>query len=186
MGRLLRDISWHYSSRTTTNVDVQIVRILCTQYYTLHCWFLPGSGITPTVFTIGKVVPWAAEKIWKEYGIGLGYFLLQAGESMNAYINTLLEDSNWSNSGENDKWVQVMQHNYLRQFILPLKAPSPLVTQTPSHNQRMSPPKPGQCWCGHSKENLELTRCNYCMQLSDFEEALKEGKTMPVEFNNLM
>ncbi len=126
MGRVLRDISALYSQRDASEDSLRALEYLCTQYYSLHCWFLPASGITPTVYTIGKVVPWAANKIWKEYGIGLGYFLLQAGESMNAFINTLLEDSNWSMSGENDKWVQVMQHNYLSQFILPLKSPSPL------------------------------------------------------------
>jgi hypothetical protein len=104
LGRLLRDISYHYSSRTTSKAMVGTLEVLCYQYYRLHYLYLPQSGITPTVFTIGKVVPRAARKTWKEYGVGLGYNLMQAPESVNAHTNTMLEETNWStNMNPNSK-----------------------------------------------------------------------------------
>lgn len=92
-GRLLHDISYHYSSRTTTDEMLAVLETLCQQYYTIHYFYYLQSAITPTVFTIRKVVSWAAKKVWEEYGIGLGYNLMQAPESVNADVNTILENN---------------------------------------------------------------------------------------------
>ena len=97
--------------RNTSQPLIDRLEYLCKLYYKIYALCFGTSAINYTIFQIGrfhavakcytenctrKVVPWAAQKLFDEYGVGLGYCLLQAPESMNAVINHLLENTNCS------------------------------------------------------------------------------------------
>jgi hypothetical protein len=172
VGLLLGLISEIYSQLEPSKDEITYLRLYCKAYFSLHVKFF-REKVNPTVYTIGVLVPYYMHKIYEKYGVGLGYFSLQAPESKNRFVKDIL--SKHSNRHELKKQRKVLKDEYLLFDWLPSKGipvqTSNGETWTPRVNR-----DDGKCICGKSLEInndeqsqkkfwLHTPKCNLCSEV---------------------
>jgi hypothetical protein len=77
------------------------------------------DAVTPSEWTIGKVVPVHAQWMYEKYGCGLGNNTMQGREAKHVQIASYAKHSNVKN-----RWSLVFRHDYISKIWLPLKEAS--------------------------------------------------------------
>ena len=115
-------------------------------YFNLFSLFL-NDYCNSTVWTVGYVVAFHAEKLWKEYDMGYGILSMQGKESKHSAIKQELKTcSNRSCSQYNKgKWHQLLRGSFVRNFYIPYHFP---MESYVSHSDSRNPPVNGiVCSC---------------------------------------
>ena len=90
---------------------------LFSLYYNVYC--------NSTVWTIGYVVPFHAERLWNDYKIGYGILSMQGKESKHSAIKTELKmcTNRSTSQDEKGKWHQLARGSFVRNYYLPYHFP---------------------------------------------------------------
>ena len=126
-----------------------------SEYITAKTLFC--DALTPSEWTIGKVVPVHAQWLYDKYGCGLGINTMQGREAKHMQISSYAKHSNVKN-----RWSLVFRHDYISKIWLPLKQASLLeyhCTNVSLVPRRVEDDE--YCHCGFHK--VEPTaKCFYC------------------------
>lgn len=113
--------------------------------------------VTPSEWTIGKVVPIHAKWVYERYGTGLGVNTMQGREAKHVQIARYAQHSNMQN-----RWPLVFRHDYVSKIWLPLNQPSLL--EYHRTNKSLVPSRVEDnkyCHCSFLKEAV-TAKCYYC------------------------
>ena len=78
------------------------IKYQCKIYFNLFSLYFKHK-CNSTVWTIGYVVPYHAEKLWKDYKVGYGIISMQGKESKHSSIKTELKMSTNRSTSQDEK-----------------------------------------------------------------------------------
>ena len=113
IGVRLRDAVSLFSRIEITTEQLLELRVKCQQYFRANALFFP-SMVTPTVWTLGLVVPQHAEELFKKYQQGLGTVTMEGREAKHIVLKKLSE-----NSSSKKEWFDIFQHEFVMLIWLP-------------------------------------------------------------------
>ena len=96
----------------------------CSQYFTAKVLFC--DQISPSEWSIGKVVPVHAQWVFERYGTGLGINTMQGREAKHVHIASYAKHSNIKN-----RWSLVFRHDYISKNMAPTT--TAIASHIPSH-----------------------------------------------------
>ena len=145
----------------------------CSQYFTAKVLFC--DQISPSEWSIGKVVPVHAQWVFERYGTGLGINTMQGREAKHVHIASYAKHSNIKN-----RWSLVFRHDYISKIWLPLQQPSLLTYHRTKES--LVPTRVDNdalfCYCGFLKDTV-TGKCFYCdHELTD--EIVKSVKCVKI------
>ena len=91
IGVRLRDAVSLFSRIEITTEQLLELRVKCQQYFRANALFLP-SMVTPTVWTLGHVVPQHAEELFKKYQQGLGTVTMEGREAKHIVLKKTVRE----------------------------------------------------------------------------------------------
>jgi hypothetical protein len=173
-----RRLNGIYASKETSFQLIELAEFMGRNYYNLHVLYFSSDDITPTVFTMGVIMPYFFRKNVEQFGIGMGISgSLQPFESFNHVIKNWLENTNFK-LNEKDKWEQIFENAFLLQDYLAKTVP---ISEEEFKDTWISRENydPMICICGIQKEDMNVKRCKWCLKyVLPFEKQLEN----PIEF----
>ncbi len=113
----LRDSVSLFSMYHFSDEKLKQLSLYTSEYITAKTLFC--DALTPSEWTIGKVVPVHAQWMYDKYGCGLGINTMQGREAKHMQIASYAKHSNVKN-----RWSLVFRHDYISKIWLPLKQAS--------------------------------------------------------------
>ena len=177
----LRNIGTFMNSVSTSNAAIQVVKSSCKIYFNLYALFFT-QFCNSTVWTLGYVVPYHAEKLWEDYKVGYGIISMQGKEAKHSALKTDLKlSSNRSNAQDGTgKWHQIARSSFVRNFYLPYHFP--IDTYTPHSDSRNPPVTTRVCGCFRPLSELEDV-CTECIKGLNIVETAEIGSLTNIETN---
>lgn len=149
-------------------------RVKCQQYFRANALLLP-SMVTPTVWTLGHVVPQHAEHLFQKYHQGLGTVTMEGREAKHIVLKKLPEKSSSKN-----QWFDIFQHEFVMLIWLPENG---FTTCQYKASKAVYIPKRDNsyCSCGLQKAQIEDDKCCICGdRLTNLiEQSIQMGKCHP-------
>jgi hypothetical protein len=105
----LRDAAALYSRVEINNIQVEELKNLCQQYFNAVQLLL--NRVTPTVWTLGYVVPYHTQQLFDKLGYGLGLNSMQGREAKHIKLAKYVE--NTCNVSKHTRWVTVFRHEFV-------------------------------------------------------------------------
>jgi hypothetical protein len=190
MGLRLRDSCALYNAVHITEENVRDLETKCKEYFNASLLFCGKESITPTVWTIGYVVPFHTRKMYNTFGYGLGLNTMQGREAKHIKLAKYME--NTSNVRKSQRWWTVFRHEYVSLVWLRQKDPANNNYKDPAAKQKdfiqnSFIPRYVQthdlkyCYCGLMKANKDDEKCFICgHELSAFSaSSAMDGKIHP-------
>jgi hypothetical protein len=115
IGLLLGLMSQIYSRLFPSRRELSLLKKYCEVYFKIHKFYFSKDKITPTVFSIGNLIPLFADRIHAKFGVGLGFFSTQPCESKYQWLKEKEKQTNH----DDKKWKNVMEDEYLIFEYLP-------------------------------------------------------------------
>ena len=153
----LRDCVAYFSMYHITEENLLKLPSLAKDYFTAVALF--SGHVSPTVWSIGYLVPVHTKWLFDKFGTGLGINTMQGREAKHVQIASYAKNSLFK-----QRWYQVFRHDYISKVWLPLRQPSllayhqardtlipPRVLRDPEH----------YCYCGFTKD-AGKDACFYC------------------------
>ena len=157
----LRDIGSQIN-RVNVNCNYPAeVEKLCKFYFNSFSLFFPES-CNSTVWTLGYALPFHANKVYTDYGVGYGILSMQGKESKHSAIKQELKSGTnraISQDGKG-KWSQIMRSSFVRNFYLPYHFP--VSSSYHSHYQSRKVVCDSENVCNCSRKALEDI-CQLCI-----------------------
>ena len=128
----------------------------CTNYFRAYSFFI--GMVSPTVWTIGHIVPVHARDTKSKYGKGLSVTSMEGREAKNMAISRYSQNTNYAM-----RWQQIFRHEFLSLIWLRERGYN-LCNYSPS-KERYFPKRVAQinfCFCGCPKPEVSQT-CGYCL-----------------------
>lgn len=142
---------YHFSEQ-----DLQHLSLYCSEYFTAKVLFC--DALSPSEWSIGKVVPVHSRWMSERYGAGLGINTMQGREAKRIHIASYAKHTNITN-----RWSLVFRHDYISKIWLPLQQPSLLTYHRTG--QSIIPKRVEDdslyCCCGFLKDAV-TGKCFYC------------------------
>ncbi len=91
--------------------------LVTSEYWTALTLF--GYSLSPSEWSIGKVVAVHAKWMFEKYKVGLGINTMQGREAKHVHIAAYSRHSHVRN-----RWLMIFRHDYIRNIWLPLQEPS--------------------------------------------------------------
>ena len=156
VGLQLRDAVALFSRYSITDVQVDQLEKTCRRYFNACVLFLPRSA-TPTIWTIGHIVPAQTKQLKQELGFGLGIGTTQGREAKVQVAKKYL-----AHTTPAAKFSLFFKHEFMHLIWLPKHNP----TEDSYHKSKQSYlPKGVQdgttCHCGQPSSNRKKT-CAFC------------------------
>lgn len=150
------------------------LRVKCQQYFRANALLLP-SMVTPTVWTLGHVVPQHAKHLFQKYHQGLGTVTMEGREAKHIVLKKLSE-----NSSSKNQWFDIFQHEFVMLIWLPENG---FTTCQYKASKAVYIPKRDNsyCSCGLQKAQIEDDKCCICGdRLTNLiEQSIQMGKCHP-------
>ena len=160
---------YHFSEE-----KLQQLCISTSEYITAKILFF--DSLTPSEWTIGRVVPVHARWMFGKYGAGLGINTMQGREAKHVQIASYAQHSNVSN-----RWPLVFRHDYISKIWLPTQEPSLL-----SYHRTQESLIPVRvqndasfCQCSLPKVDGKCFYCNHKIT-AEIEKSVKSGRVSKV------
>lgn len=174
IGVRLRDSVSLFSRIEITNEQLLELRLKCQQYFRANALLLP-SVVTPTVWTLGHVVPQHADELFQKYHQGLGTVTMEGREAKHIVLKKLSE-----NSSSKNQWFDIFQHEFVMLIWLPENG---FTTCQYKASKDVYIPKRDNsyCSCGLQKARIEDDKCCICgdMLTNLIEQSVQMGKCHP-------
>lgn len=140
---------------TINDEEIKELNNFCTNYFRACSLFL--GSVTPTVWTIGHIVPIHTKDVKSKYGKGLSVTSMEGREAKHIAISRYSQNTNYGM-----RWEQIFRHEFLSLIWLRERGYN-LDSYTPSKG-RYVPSRAALnnfCICGYPK--LEVSEsCSYC------------------------
>ena len=154
----LQDAVSLFSRVNTTDKQVCNLKSLCTDIYRGYCLYL--SNVTPTLWSLGNLVPQHTEEMKAKYGLGLGLNSMEGREAKRVAISKYS-----ANTAHLFQWEQIFRHEYISLIWLRQQGYNAKIT-TPSTTRsyipkRVSSKNPEFCYCGFNKA-VSDEFCRFC------------------------
>ena len=157
----MRTVGTQMNSVYADKESINQLENACKFYFNLFSLFFK-EYCNSTVWTIGYVVSFHAEKLWNQYNIGYVILSMQGKESKHSAIKQELKTcSNRSSSQDGKgKWHQLARGSFVRNFYLPYHFP---VDSYVSHSDSRNPPMKGDvCGCFRFIDSGSMA-CDECL-----------------------
>lgn len=174
IGVRLRDSVSLFSRIEITTEQLLELRVKCKQYFRANALFLP-SMVTPTVWTLGHVVPQHTEQLFQIYHQGLGTVTMEGREAKHIVLKKLSE-----NSSSKNQWFDIFQHEFVMLIWLPENGFT--TCQYKASKDVYIPRRDNSyCSCGLQKAQIADDKCCICsdMLTNLVEQSVEMGKCHP-------
>jgi len=162
----LRNCVSLFNRLSISDEQVSELTQLCKDFIKLNISFCPH--FTPTVWTLGHVVPVHTKDMKGKYGMGLGLNSMEGRESKHVSISKYSVNTNY-----NSRWEQIFMHEYISLIWLRERGYN-LTKPVSSSGLRYIPKRATSddkfCGCGMDKLSTALL-CKYCSH--PFREKIK-------------
>ena len=155
LGLNLRDAVSMYTRQSITPDILTDLKKKCLHVFNTFSMFL--NSVTPTVWTIGYVIPFHAQITMDKFNCGLGINTMQGREAKHVKIKQYAEHSLPAN-----RWDLVFRHEFVTTLYLRQQDPHAAMYKS---NKVSYIPKRVECddfcYCGLPK-HAEQVQCNFC------------------------
>jgi hypothetical protein len=178
----LRNATSRFSRVIINQKILQELKECCKRYFNAYSILL--GNITPTVWTIGYAVPYHAELLFKNLGVGLGVNTMQGREAKHVRISDYSKHST-----RNTRWKLVMRHDFISNVWL--RKHNPLKSSYKKCKGVYVPPEidlPQFCQCGLEIDtDLNPDSCSMCSsELYKYVEATAESGELVQNIKDLL
>ena len=167
-------------SRVVVNKEVlDELRTCCRQFFNAVSLLL--SGVNPTIWTVGYVIPMHSDLLFEKFGFGLGINSMQGREAKHVRLQQYARHSCLSK-----RWYNVLKHDFISSIWLRKQDPfhfsynKSLYSYIPKRVEQ-----PEYCHCGCEKD-VSLSKCLFCSSAlyKEVENTASEGK-ISLQISNL-
>ena len=154
-GLKLRDAVSLFSRQSVPENYLTDLKSNCQAVFNSAKMFL--NNVTPTIWTIGYVIPYHASITVDKFSLGLGINTMQGREAKHVHLQKHAKHSLTTN-----RWQKVFKHEYVTTLYLrEIDANAYMYKHTKSS---YIPPKANSatvCYCGYPK-HMEEDKCKFC------------------------
>ena len=167
----LRNAVSLFSRMTISASEIQDLGIFCRNYYRANAIFI--GKVTPTVWTVGHVIPAHTEDVKSKYGKGLAVNSMEGREAKHIAISRYAKNSTYGN-----RWQLIFRHEYIS--LIWLRERGYNLSNYSVSKEKYVPKRVGLdgfCECGCWKE-VGVSSCAYCSHpyRKSIELSCKVGK----------
>ena len=153
--------------------DITQLKVYCSNLFRACCLFT--SSISPTIWSIGHIIPAHALEVFNKYQLGLNCVLMEGRESKHMAIGRYSTNTNFSGRRDqivSDEFVQLIwlrERGFYEEDNLQLKQ-----TYIPKRVTNWK-----SCFCGFEIGPQEQ-KCHYCSHkyMDQIEKSVKLGKLL--------
>lgn len=116
----LRKAASVYSRVNISQAEVTTLKQNCQLVFNAHYVFL--GKVTPSLWTLGYVIPYHTAQLYNRLGFGLGLNTMQGREAKHIKLKKYMENTP-GNVGKGERWGTVFRHEYVRLIWMRLKDP---------------------------------------------------------------
>ena len=152
----LRNAVSLFCRMTISEDEIKELTSHCTNYFRAYSFFI--GMVSPTVWTIGHIVPVHARDTKSKYGKGLSVTSMEGREAKHMAISRYSQNTNYAM-----RWQQIFRHEFLSLIWLRERGYN-LCNYSPS-KERYFPKRVAQnnfCFCGCPKPEVSET-CGFCL-----------------------
>ena len=167
----LRDAVSIFCRINVSNEDVRQLKEVSCKYFRACALF---SAVTPTIWTIGHIVPVHTQQIKQSLGFGLGINSMEGQEAKHFSLAKFARNTHHST-----RWLQVFKYEYISLLWLRENG-------CDSAKYKLTKNKyiPARCFtlhfchCGQPKVSEQAKSCNFCNHLFHriINDSIKQGK----------
>lgn len=177
LGIKLRDCLSYCSMYHLSQENLRKLPSLSNEYFTAAVLF--SGNISPTVWSIGHLVPIHTKWLFDKYSTGLGINSMQGREAKHVQIASYAK-----NSTPKRRWFQVFRHDHISKVWLPKQQPSLLSYRQAQDTlipRRVLQNNQQYCYCGFDKE-ADKDNCFYCGHslMAEIKESVAHRKPTKV------
>lgn len=154
-GLQLRDAVSLFSRVETKQPEISKLKIACQNFFNANSLLLK---VTPTVWTIGYAIPFHAQILYDEYGLGLGLNSMQGREAKHVKLSQYSRHATLTG-----RWKLVLRHDFIT--CVWIRKEDPFHSVYVKSKEQYIPAKvnsDGFCYCGFPKEGGEQLFCKFC------------------------
>ena len=171
LGLCLRDCCAIFNAVDMSEQKLQELENKCKEYFNTCVLFCGKECVTPTVWTIGYMIPFHSWKLFRMLNYGLGLNTMQGREAKHRRLAKYME--NTTNVRRSQRWWTVFRHEYVSLIWLRLKDPA-----NQSYKKESKKPKEyvfgsfiprcvqqnntRYCYCGLLKGEQDDEKCFIC------------------------
>ena len=154
------------------------LKTCCRQFFNAVSLLL--SGVNPTIWTIGYVIPMHSEFLFDKFGVGLGINSMQGREAKHVRLQQYA-----CHSCVSKRWYNVLKHDFISSIWL--RKQDPFYFSYHKSQYSYIPKRVEQreyCHCGY--EEVSLSKCLFCSSAlyKEVEKMASNGKISP-QISNL-
>ena len=158
IGLRLRDCCSLFNRFDIEEADITKLTKLAREYFRANSLFL-NSQVTPTVWTIGHIVPVHTKYMYEVYGQGLLTVSMEGREAKHIALQRLSANNTFQR-----RWVEIFRHEFIMLVWLPEHGHEPcsntLVTKKCIPDRALN--DPNFCYCGLEKLSYTDQYCGFC------------------------
>ena len=151
----LRDAVSLFSHYTISDSQVVQLKVKCRLYFNASVLFLPRN-VTPTIWTIGHVVPEQTKMLKCKFGFGLGIGTTQGQEGKVQFAKKYLAHTTPAN-----KYQLFFRHEYMHLVWLCVHDPADDSYHASKASYLPAGVDDDKCHCGQAKLD-NSTKCDFC------------------------
>ena len=151
----LRNAISLFSRMTISDSEIQDLTVICRNYYRANALFI--GKVTPTVWTVGHVIPVHTQDVKSKHGKGLTVNSMEGREAKHIAISRYAKNSTYSN-----RWQLIFRHEYIS--LIWLRERGYNLSNYAVSKEKYIPKRVGLdgfCECGCWKE-VDVSSCGYC------------------------
>lgn len=175
LGLNLRDAVSLYTRQSITPDDLTELKVKCTHFFNTCSMFL--LSVTPTVWTIGYVIPFHTQITMEKFNCGLGINTMQGREAKHVKVKKYAEHSLPAN-----RWDLVFRHEFISTLYLREQDPHAAMYKSKPVSYIPDRIKCADfCYCGHPKypEQEQCFLCCHPVRLA-ISRSCESGKVDPL------
>lgn len=153
--------------------DITQLKGYCANLFRACCLFT--SSISPTIWSIGHIIPAHALEVFNKYQLGLNCVSMEGRESKHMAIGRYSTNTNFSG-----RWGQIFSHEFVQ--LVWLRERGFYEEENLQHKQTYIPKRVTNgesCFCGFEIGPQEQ-KCHYCSHkyMDQIEKSIKLGKLL--------
>ncbi|XP_028404832.1 uncharacterized protein LOC114527403 [Dendronephthya gigantea] len=158
IGLRLRDACSLFNRFIINETNISDLSKAALEYFRANSLFVP-TQVTPTIWTIGHVVPVHTKYMYDTYCQGLLTVSMEGREAKHIALQRLSANTTYQN-----RWSEIFRHEYIMLVWLPEHGHEPC-SNTPGKDNYIperAVNDPKYCYCGLEKVSSDDEKCTFC------------------------
>ena len=174
IGLRLRDCCSLFNRINISESDIDKLTKNALEYFCANSLFL-NTQVTPTIWTIGHVLPVHTKHMYEVYGQGLLTVSMEGREAKHIALQLLGNNTTYQN-----RWQEIFRHEFIMLIWLPEHGhelcSNTLIQVIISHIRALNDPL--YCYCGLEKASSDHEHCSFCSDnfVALIDKSVKLGK----------